>query len=606
MRGAALHTCGFSISLDWSELKALREETSSEVHPLDVLLSAGHVGLHDCHVSSSEGFSLIHSRDEETAARMLESLRDGEVCDDAEGAFLFFDWRNARLVAGTDRLGTLPIYYYCDADRLIVSTRPGAVASSLPGCAPTAQSLYNYVYFHVVPAPRSVYGPMSKLLAAQSVTLCDGQSCVDRYWQPRFSAQVEMRGGRKGRVLQDAHRELRELLKSAVAKRLPSDGRVGAFLSGGLDSSSIAGMLSEVRDDACAFAIGFEAEGYDEMPYARISAKHFGVELHELYVRPDDVVEALPDLAASFDEPFGNSSALPAYFCAKMAAREGVEVLLAGDGGDELFAGNERYAKQLVFERYRGLPTWIRRGLVQPLQAALPRRLQLARKGASFLDQASIALPERLWSYSFLEQTPPQDVFTEAFLHRVDCDDIGRGLRATYDCTDGEATLDRMLHLDWQITLADNDLRKVNLACALAGVRVEYPMLDSAMLDFSIALPSEWKLSGGELRSFFKGAMRGWLPDATLEKSKHGFGLPFGIWMREHAPLQALAYESVEKLSARGIFRQSFLKHAIEQHKTGHAAYFGELIWVLCALELWLAANCSDYGMGGFGDLEQL
>lgn len=590
----------FSLVMEWPSFEALRVEERAASELVKELRHGGVLSTTAATVLSSQDQSVVTTGSETDAKKVLDGVAGQTPFEDVDGAFLVFDWKHHRLVARTDRLGTAPVYYLSDEQRVVVGSSPERLLTSLDDMTPSEQSLYNYVYFHVVPAPRTALGNLRKLMASEQVVLTQQGARATRYWTPRFSSRRQGATEDSYPNRDEMYRRLRKTLKEAVARKIPSEGRVGAFLSGGLDSSTVAGMLSELRDDASAFAIGFEAEGYDEMPFARISAQHFGIELNELYVKPDDVVQALPELAASFDEPFGNSSALPAYFCARMAAKNNVELLLAGDGGDELFAGNERYKKQTVFERYRALPEFLRRKLIEPLTAVLPENSRLAKKGASFLKQANIDLPERLWSYSFLEQTAPTDVFCEEFLRSVDCEDVRRTLRATYERTIGQPVTDRMLHLDWQITLADNDLRKVNQACALAGVRVEYPMLDARMLDFSLELPSEWKLEGGELRSFYRRAMRGWLPDATLDKSKHGFGLPFGVWMRDHKPLRELAYHNIKMLSERGIFQKRFLKHAIEKHETGHAAYFGEMIWVLCALELWLAAHVDDYGREGF------
>lgn len=175
-------------------------------------------------------------------------------------------------------------------------------------------------------------------------------------------------------------------------------------------------------------------------------------------------------------------------------------------------------------------------------------------------------------------------------------------LEEIYEAPENASVLNRLLFLDWQITLADNDLRKVDLACALAGVAVRYPMLDDDLVAFSGSIPSTWKLAasgtqGEGLRHFYKQAMKGWLPEETIRKTKHGFGLPFGVWMKTHKPLQELAYDNILKLKGRGIFLQQFLDQAIANHRDGHASYFGELIWVLMSLEMWLAVNEPDYCM---------
>lgn len=521
-------------------------------------------------------------------------------------ALVIVDPRRGRIILATDRLGRQPLYYRIDHDTVLISDRLASLREPAGKPGLDAQALYHYLYFHMVPAPDAVTGGFHKLEAAQLLELSPEGRNLTRYWTPAFS---ETPPG----PVSAAHEELKVRLRTAVerctsghteqggADKGTTGNKVGAFLSGGLDSSTVAGMLSDVQGGSGdAYAIGFEAEGYDEMPFARLAARHFGIHLHEHYVTPDEVVQALPEIAAAFDEPFGNSSVLPAYFCARMAVEDGVDVLLAGDGGDELFAGNERYASQRIFENYRRAPRWLRRGIVEPLVRSLPDGFPLVSKGRSFLRQANTSLPERLQYYSFLEQNSPDEVFAPGFLREVDRTRPLQLLNDIYQRPGEASTLNRMLFLDWQITLADNDLRKVNQACALAGVTVRYPMLDDDLVEFSTRIPSAWKLpgnssKGSKLRHFYKQGLDGWLPKETINKSKHGFGLPFGVWMKTHKPLQELAYDNILRLKARGIFLPGFLDQAIASHRDGHAAYFGELIWVLTCLELWLAANEPDY-----------
>tara|TARA_R100000988_G_scaffold94954_1_gene60683 strand:+ start:324990 stop:326288 length:1299 start_codon:yes stop_codon:yes gene_type:complete len=429
---------------------------------------------------------------------------------------------------------------------------------------------------------------MQKLRAGEQLEVTAAGWNTSRYWTPSFRETAADKTLR--------HTSLQQHLKGAVQRSQSNTGKTGAFLSGGLDSSTVAGMLSELQGGSCdAYAIGFDAEGYDEMAYARITAEHFGIRLHEYYVTPDDVVTALPAVAASFDEPFGNSSALPAYFCARMAASDGITTLLAGDGGDELFAGNERYAKQKVFDLYRNLPAWLQRAVITPAVSSLPGILPGAGKAKSYITQANLPLPDRLQYYSFLEQISPETVFNRGLLHEVDVNEPLRVMRETFHTPKDASALNRMLFLDWQMTLADNDLRKVSQACRLAGVKVRYPMLDDELVAFSTTLPTRWKLPGNRLRDFYKQALSGWLPEATIKKAKHGFGLPFGVWMKDHKPLQEMAYENILKLKSRNIFQADFLEEAIAQHRSGHASYFGELIWVLTVLEIWLQANQPEY-----------
>src|SRR5947207_1134756 len=213
--------------------------------------------------------------------------------------------------------------------------------------------------------------------------------------------------------------------------------------------------------------MGFAWEGFDEMKYARITAQHLGARAREYYVTPQDIVEAIPVIARAYDEPFGNDSAAPTYFCAKMAREDGVRVLLAGDGGDEIFGGNTRYAKQKVFEAYGRIPQPLRRGLIEPLAFALPGHDRIAplRKLGSYIRQASVPLPDRLETYNFLNRSPLAEVFEPEFLAAIDVDEPLAMLREVYGRTASSAPLNRMMHLDLKVTLADNDLRKVSRMC---------------------------------------------------------------------------------------------------------------------------------------------
>lgn len=496
------------------------------------------------------------------------------------------DSDNEKIILAVDHLGRHPLYYTSTLNQLVfASTAKAVLAHPNVTREIDPQGLYNYVYFHMVPGPNSVYKNLSKLQAGTALEINSGQSKIHRYWTPGFS---EFHGDSFTRK----KNELRHTLTQSVERATAGKNNVGAFLSGGLDSSTVAGILSETsQGKARAFSIGFDAEGYDEMAYARITAKHFGIELNEYYVTPEDVVTALPMVATSYDEPFGNSSALPAWFCARFARENGIELLLAGDGGDELFAGNERYAKQKLFEIYGQIPRLIREGIIEPGTSLFKDRLALFAKAASYIDQASTPLPDRLQSYNFLHRHAPNEIFAQDFLESVETELPLTIQRDVYNAPTDASKLNRMLYLDWQFTLADNDLRKVSHMCATAGVDVAYPMLDDELLDFSCKIPSNEKLRGQNLRDFYKKSLTGWLPDETINKSKQGFGLPFGVWMQEHKPLREMAYDNLVALKNRNYLDNRFLDKLIDLHKDEHAAYYGELIWVLTVFELWMDRN---------------
>jgi asparagine synthase (glutamine-hydrolysing) len=337
------------------------------------------------------------------------------------------------------------------------------------------------------------------------------------------------------------------------------------------------------------FSIGFNAAGYDEMQFARIAAKRFGTDHHEYYITPGDLVERIPFVASFYDQPFGNSSALPAFFCAKLAHDDGVTRMLAGDGGDELFGGNSRYATDKLFTAYERVPAFLKRSLIEPVALGLPlRSVPLLRKGARYVEIARMPVPDRMQLYNLLMRLGPATVFTPDFLARVDMDQPHHRALATYAATPPAATLNRTLAYEWKYVLADNDLPKVTGTATLGGIDVGFPLLDDRLLDFSLALPPEMKVRGRRLRYFFKEALRGFLPDEIIAKKKHGFGLPFGVWLLRDRALREFAQTSVNALAARGVILPSMARMLFEERIDEHASYYGEMVWILMMLQHWL------------------
>jgi asparagine synthase (glutamine-hydrolysing) len=412
---------------------------------------------------------------------------------------------------------------------------------------------------------------------------------VKRYWDPVF---VEHGSTTPESVLAE---RLRDTLAAAVAHRAPAE-HGGAFLSGGLDSSTVAGMLVKARGAGSnTFSIGFGIEGYDELDYARIASRHFRTTPHEYSVTPEDVVDAIPRIAAAYDEPFGNSSAVPTYFCARLAKQHGVDHLLAGDGGDELFGGNERYARQKVFEAYGSLPGWLRGSVIEPVARLVPQEhpFMPLRKFRSYVDQASVPMPGRMEHWNFMYRADLDAMLEPEVRRAIEPRRALEGMRAVWASTSATALVNRMLFYDWHYTLADNDLRKVRRMCELGGIRVSFPMLDDRLLDLSLEVTPRQKVQGSNLRAFYKRALGEFLPREIIEKTKHGFGLPFGVWLKTHRPLAELVYSLLGDLKKRHIVRAPFLDQLIEDHRSGHPSFYGYAIWDLAMLEAWLSAHAA-------------
>ena len=336
-------------------------------------------------------------------------------------AIAIFDADQDLLLAASDRMGATRVFYACSAAGTTISTSLAEVVDS-SRVSPTldAQSLYDYVYFHAVPAPRTVYRDVRTLRRAETLVIKRGQTTINRHWTPSWTSH-EFKPD-------DAAAAIKQRLHVAVERCIPvGSATADCFLSGGLDSSSVAGVCSDIMspDRVRAFSIGFAEPEYDETQFASAAASAFKIRWHRHQLTPDEVCESLPSVISSFDEPFGNSSALAVYHCARVAASQGVERLLAGDGGDEIFGGNYRYAKQLIFERYQRLPAALRRTIIEPIAAAttnLPGP-PILRKAQSFVAQASVPLPDRLQSYNFLRRLESGTVFADSLIASIDPDE---------------------------------------------------------------------------------------------------------------------------------------------------------------------------------------
>jgi asparagine synthase (glutamine-hydrolysing) len=497
-------------------------------------------------------------------------------------ALAIVDPQRREALLAVDRMAIEPLAFTEAPAGIAFATTCRAI-NGHPGIVPQIdlQSLHDYVHFHMVPAPRTAFVGQVRLNAGTYLHHRDGRSTIGRYWKPTFDE-------RDRRPFGQLKREFRDALDEAVRNHA-TDAAVGAFLSGGTDSSTIAGLLGRVTGRRIpTFSIGFDVPEYNELGYARIAADRFGTDHHEYMVTPEDVVAALPRIARSYDAPFGNASAVPTFYCARLAREHGVARLLGGDGGDELFGGNARYGTQWLFSLYGRIPAPLRHGVLEPA-AAIPGldRIGLVRKARSYMAQASIPLPDRLESYNLLARIGAGRIFTSDFLAAIDpaspLEAQRQRFREAGDC----ALINRMLAYDFKFTLADNDLPKVTRMCDVAGVDVSFPMLDDDVVAFASRLAPDLKLRRTKLRYFFKLALADLLPREIIAKTKHGFGLPFGVWLATARPLADFARAHLQRLRSRGVVRPEFIDELWDTLLPSHPGYYGTMIWILLMLELW-------------------
>lgn len=500
-----------------------------------------------------------------------------------EGMFAFAVWDapRRRLLLARDRLGKKPLKYAeCPAGLVFASELKAILSSGLVAPEVDTADVSLYLGLGFVPAPGTGFAGIRKLPAGHRLVLQDGQSRLERYWAPDFAHKRQ-------RTAEQWHAEIRQVVRVAVSKRLVSDVPLGAFLSGGIDSSIVVACMSKATSRPVeTFAVGFDHDASSELHFARIVADRYRTSHHEFQVRAA-AADLLPLLARLFEEPFADCSALPSYLLAREARRH-VTVALSGDGGDESFVGYTRYARladwdaRLNGAAHLGIP-----GLAGAI-AALLRRIG-PRWAAPFDALSHLTDPQLAVRYGwmmrlFSEQQKSVLCRSDSMLPCARPAEKFRELMA--DRRAGDSAIDRMCFADAMLYLPDDLLPKVDLASMAHGLEVRSPLLDPEVLAVAAAAPAELKYRRGSLKALLKDAFRAELPPEILERGKMGFVLPLDLWFR--GPLLPLARELL--LSAdtrvRRYLHERPLGELVARHATGRAAY-GRQLWALVMLELW-------------------
>lgn len=517
----------------------------------------------------------------------LYRLRGPSFVKLLRGVFSLAVWdeKEQRLLLAVDRLGVNSLYWRKEGGRVFFATRAGAVRA-VQGLAAEVDraALMQYLLFSSVPAPLTIYRGTHRILPGHVLLFDKGRLRESSYWDIEY-AECEDRDEN------DWTEEVRDGIRSSVHVYLQDceAESTGAYLSGGTDSSSVVAFMSERFSPVNTFSIFFEEQRYSEIGYARITAEHFRTKHNELCLRPSDAWDCIPQVTKYYDEPFANSSAVGAYLCARMARERGMSTLLAGDGGDELFAGNSRYATDKYFAAYHHIPAWIRHGLIEPVTRVMPRNESMWTLPKRYVRRANIPNPTRIFSYNVFLSEPATQIFEPDFLEEVPPNSWMDVANGHFNSAKAKSELNRLLYLDVKMILADNDLRKVAGTAELAGVRATFPLLDYKLVELSAHIPSRLKLKGMEKRYIFKKAMKGVLPDAILTKKKHGFGVPVALWLSQDKRFDVLVDDllSDSRTRQRGYFQPAFLDRLRALSRGPDAHYYGEILWYLVALELW-------------------
>jgi asparagine synthase (glutamine-hydrolysing) len=510
--------------------------------------------------------------------------RHGPAClAHLRGMFAFAIWDRATgtLFAARDRLGKKPLFYHAGPDAFVFASEPKALLQDpdVPA-VPDPVALHHYLTYGYVPAPWSAFRGVRKLPPGHYLVLRDGRLAIERYWTLRYTPK---RTEGEGPLTE----ELLARLTEAVRLRLISDVPVGAFLSGGLDSSAVVALVRRVTGGPVrTFSIGFDRPDYDETRYARLVARHLGTEHHEAVVKPD-AVAGLRQLVWHYSEPFADSSALPSLALCEMA-RGFVTVALNGDGGDEDFLGYDRYLATALLGRLDRLPAAVRR-LGRRTSRWLP-----ARRAKSWpyrlrrLAEVWPLAPSRRYAawVTCFGGDDKAALYTPALAAELGATDSLALLDAATEASDAPEVLERLVHADVQLYLPDDLLVKMDIASMAHSLEVRSPFLDHHVVEFAARLPVRLKLRGWTAKYLLRRAMRGLLPEPVLRRPKMGFGVPIDHWFRHE--LREMAYDLLLDARARqrGYFRPEVVRRYLDEHVAGRAHHHARL-WSLLVLEQW-------------------
>ncbi|MEO7191074.1 MAG: asparagine synthase (glutamine-hydrolyzing) [Vicinamibacterales bacterium] len=503
-------------------------------------------------------------------------------------AFGLWDSHSRRLLLARDRIGKKPLYWFRDSDGLYFASEIKALLT-LPNCPREVDpdSLDLYLAYAAVPGTTTIFKHIFRLPPASALTWSPGtEPRIETYWTARWQPKTSL-------TYDEAQHHLRDLIGQATRARLIADVPLGAFLSGGVDSSVVVAAMAESSTRVKTFSIGFARQQFDERRYARMVADRFGTDHEEFVVEPD-TVDILPKLAWHYDQPFADSSALPTYQVSRLT-RQRVTVALTGDGGDEMFGGYERYRALVVQAAYRALTTPGLRDLAERLTCWLPEGskrhswLRQVRRFTHAARQEPDAFNLHLFTQREFVAGDRQALYTSAFAGRLrdaNADRYLLDLMAASAAETGPDPVDRALRTDTLMYLPDTLLVKVDIASMAASLEARAPLLDVAVMEFAASLPRAWKVTSTENKKILKSAYRDIVPRDALYRRKMGFSIPLAEWLRQelYGYLRDVLLDSATL--ERGYFRREAVERLIEDHRSGRRNNASRL-WALLMLEHW-------------------
>ena len=499
-------------------------------------------------------------------------------------ALAIWDETRRRLLLARDRLGKKPLYYRFDGRRLWFGSEPKAILADPDfNAEPELDAINHYIGFGYVPSPFSAFKGIKKLAPAHLLEFADGRVKIERYWRLNYGPKLKI----------DEHEAAGEILRrltEAIRIRMISDVPLGAFLSGGLDSSAIVAIMAGLSSNPVkTFSIGFKEPEYDELAYARIIAQRFATDHHEFVVEPEHAIDTLEKLVWHYNEPYADSSALPTYYLSRMT-RDYVTVALNGDGGDENFAGYSRYRVNLAASYLHRAPATVRAflgRLISTSYGLMGRDNRMASR-TRVLEEV-LRVDWRLgyaYMLSQFREDRKRELYSPEFRASINGSRSEDLVMQLYRDAGTDDPVDSTLYVDANLYLPDDLLVKVDIASMAVALEARSPMIDHEFMEFAARLPRRFKLSGNSGKVIFKQALRTLLPSGIIDRPKKGFGVPLEHWFRgslEHFIVDVLLSP---RALQRGYFNGAYIERLIAEHRSGKHDWQHHL-WTLLMLELW-------------------
>ena len=496
-------------------------------------------------------------------------------------AFAIWDDRKKRLFLARDRIGIKPLYYFQDSTQLVFGSELKSIVqiNSVPREI-EPKALDTFLTFEYIPSPYSIFKNVFKLPPGHWMIYEDGQAKVKPYW----SLEYQKSELSEQQLLQ----QFDELLEDAVNIRLMSDVPLGAFLSGGLDSSTIVAMMRRRNESVKSFSIGFDDPTYNELPYARAVAEHFNTEHFEEIITPD-VAHLTEKILWMLDEPFGDFSVFPTYLVSEMA-RKNVTVVLSGDGGDELLAGYDTYIAQKVALRYAKLPAFLRKGMIEPIINALPptnKKKGFVNKSKRFIEGAR--LPEHLqhvrWMI-FMQSAEKEMLYSADFSDSLHGYNSFGFIEDYFRRSASVEPLDQQEYVDIKTYLVDDILVKVDRMSMANSLEARVPFLDHRFVEFAATIPGSLRLKGKRTKHILKASLERELPPQIINRGKEGFSIPIKNWIKNELKPMMLESLSDANVREKGFFEPRFVNRLVDEHVKGEENHSHRL-WALMVFHMW-------------------